>query len=155
MSHAGVLHKAQQAGVGGSLLNWLKAYLTDRYMQVVIGGHRSAPHPIQAGVPQGSILGPTLFILYISDIDQCLSPGSKLATFADDTTLYSVASHADLQQSTASLQTSLDKLHEWGCQWRIKFEPSKTQRMIISRGHTVVDAPSLTFGASQSRPQTV
>ena len=146
VSHAGVLHKAQQAGVGGSLLNCLKAYLTDRYMQVVIDGHRSAPHPIQAGVPQGSILDPTLFILYVSDIDQCLSPGSKLATFADDTTLYSVASHADVQQSTASLQTSLDKLHEWGCQWRIKFEPSKTQRMIISRRHTVVDAPSLTFG---------
>ena len=85
VSHVGVIAKAQEAAIGGKLLHWLLDYLTDRKANVVVGCFSSDPHTIGAGVPQGSILGPTLFLLYVRDIDYCLCPDSQL--YADDTTL--------------------------------------------------------------------
>ena len=146
VSHVGVIAKDQEAGIGGKLLHWLLDYLTDRKANVVVGGYSSDPHTIGAGVPQGSILGPTLFLLYVRDIDQCLCPDLQLVTFADDTTLYSLAHNVTLCQSTASLQRSLNSLYEWGQRWRIPFEPSKTQRLIICRRRTTTPDPILTFG---------
>ena len=145
VSHVGVIAKAQEAGIGGKLLHWLMDYLTDRKANVVIGGYSSDPHTIGAGVPQGSILGPTLFLLYVRDIDQCLCPDSQLVTFADDTTLYSLAHSVTLCQSTASVQRSLNSLCEWGQCWRNRFEQSKTQRLIICRRRTTTPDPILTF----------
>ena len=85
-------------------------------------------------------------MLYVRDIDQCLCPDSQLVTFADDTTVYSLAHSVTLCQSTASLQRSLNSLYEWGQRWRIRFEPSKTQRLIICRRRTTTPVPILTFG---------
>eukprot|EP00117_Sycon_ciliatum_P010660 scpid33236/ scgid4028/ RNA-directed DNA polymerase from mobile element jockey; Reverse transcriptase len=147
VSHTGVLYKAKQAGVDGRLLVWLQDYLTNRNIRVVVGGQTSDAQPIQAGVPQGSILGPSLFLLYTCDIEQCLTPGTQLSSFADDTTLYSLVQPTDdLQQSTASLQGSLNSLEEWGRKWRICFEPAKTQRMTLHRKHVPPCTPPVTFG---------
>ena len=89
VSYAGVIHKAAQIGLGGKLLQWLTNYLSNRQLKVVIHGQTSTPLAITTGVPQGSILGPTLSLLSgVCDIDQCLTPGTKLSTYADDTTLY-------------------------------------------------------------------
>ena len=72
--HPGVLYKAQQYGVSGMLLDWLIDYVLDRSITVVVGGggQISLPHGITAGVPEGSLLGPTLFLLYINDAEDHL-----------------------------------------------------------------------------------
>ena len=88
VSHNGVLHKAERCGISGPLLAWLRSYLTDSYIRAVIGGQSSPTHRIQSGVPQGSILGPTLFLLYVNDPENHLPDGAKLAVHADDTSLY-------------------------------------------------------------------
>ena len=74
VSHTGLLYKAERAGIRGTLLTWLQDYLHSRQLKVVVSGQASSAQPITAGVPQGSILGPTSFLIYVSDIDQCLTP---------------------------------------------------------------------------------
>ena len=102
-------------------------------------------YPIESGVPQGSILGPTLFLIY--DAEQCLAPGCSLATFADDTTVYTcIGSPELLPNSKKSLQATLDALHDWGKKWRIRFEPTKSQLMTIAHQRHRWPIMDLTFG---------
>ena len=84
--HKGLLFKLRAAGVSGSLLNWFSDYLNDRKQKVVLPGASSSWTSVGAGVPQGSILGPLLFLLYINDIVEDI--GSSIRLFADDTSLY-------------------------------------------------------------------
>ena len=82
------MHKLRAAGVTGVILNWFNNYLSDRKQRVVLPGAVSDWLFIRAGVPQGSILGPLLFLLYINDIVTDI--GSNIRLFADDTSLYIV-----------------------------------------------------------------
>ena len=84
--HSGLLHKLKAAGVTGEVLNWFKNYLTDRKQRVVLPNATSDWTFIRAGVPQSSILGPLLFLLYINDIINDI--GSDIRLFADDTSLF-------------------------------------------------------------------
>lgn len=147
VSHIGILHKAKAAGIDGSLLTWLADYLHHRRLKVVVGGQSSQARRIFAGVPQGSILGPTLFLLYVGDIDRCLTPGTKLSSFADDTTLYSIVrSITALPESARGLQAALSNLHEWGQRWRVRFEPAKSQRLVLSNHRKRLPTPDISFG---------
>ena len=87
VSHAGHLHKVASMRIACQLLTWLTDYLSDRRLQVAVGGHHSATFLIRAGVPQGSILGPILFYLCNNAAECCISPNTRLAVHADDTTL--------------------------------------------------------------------
>ena len=82
--------------------------------------------------------------MYVNDISSCLSHGTNLNTFADDTTLYSLLDQA----SNASLQRSLDELHAWGKRWKIKFEPSKSQTYTLSHQRKDTVTPQLSFGGT-------
>ena len=96
VSHAGViLHKLSSYGVGGSLHRWLTDYLSNRTLQVVVGGATSQPFPVAAGVPQGSLLGTTLFLVYVNDAADVLPDSVYPATYADDTALYSTLSSVE------------------------------------------------------------
>ena len=86
VSHAGLLHKVASMGIADQLLTWLTDYLFGRNRQVVVGGQHSAAFPIRASVPQGSILGPMLYLLYINNAECCISTDTRLAVNADDTT---------------------------------------------------------------------
>ena len=81
-----MLHKLKAAGITGKLLRWFEAYMSDRKQRVVVNGVESPLRNIDAGVPQGSILGPLLFILYMNDLVSSLDLEIKL--YADDATLY-------------------------------------------------------------------
>ena len=84
--HQGILLKLQAAGVTGNLLSWFRSYLSNRRQKVVLPGASSTWNFIFAGVPQGSILGPLLFLLYINDIVKNM--GSNIRLFADDTRIF-------------------------------------------------------------------
>ena len=84
--HERLLNKLQSYGVSGKVLKWVKAFLTGRQQQVVVGGQASAWAPVSSEVPQGSVLGPALFILYINDLPEAVQSSVKL--FADDTKIY-------------------------------------------------------------------
>ena len=134
VSHRGVLHKAASYGITGPLLNWLSDYLYDRKLQAVVGGASSEPYKIDAGVPQRSILGPTLCLLYVNDACDVLPEGITPAVYADDTTLYAhIPTPHAVTEVCRNLQAGVDALVEWGAQWRVTFEPTKSQAMTVSR----------------------
>ena len=88
VDHGILLHRLRAVGITGNISIWLFHFLTDRYHFVRLPGGISKDHPVLSGVPQGTVLGPLLFLIMISDIDKDVS-ASKLVSFADDTRLYS------------------------------------------------------------------
>ena len=96
-------------GVGGNLLKWFQSYLTDRRQRVTVLGVTSKPLPVCSGVPQGSILGPALFLLYVNDLLEAPT-SSRAAIFADDTKIFSSIKS---QNDVIALQTDL------GISWNI------------------------------------
>ena len=85
--HAGLLHKLKSYGFSGQIFDLISSFLSNRQLRVVLDGKSSQEYPVNAGVPQGSILGPTLFLLYINDLPDDVI--CDIAIYADDTTLYS------------------------------------------------------------------
>ena len=95
--HAGLLHKLKSYGISSEILGLISSFLGNRQLRVVLDGQSSQEHPVNAGVPQGSILIPTLFLLYINDLPEDVI--CDIAIYADDTTLYSKCDQAsDLWQ---------------------------------------------------------
>ena len=86
--HEGLIYKLKSMGVSDSLLKLFQSFLTNRFQRVLLNGQTSEWLPVKAGVPQGSILGPLLFLIYINDLSENIESTVKL--FADDTSLFSV-----------------------------------------------------------------
>ena len=128
VNHLKLLFKLSQHGVKGNTLNWIRAFLLGRTQAVVLEGERSAEVPVTSGVPQGSVLGPLLFLLYINDLPQNIQ--SQVRLFADDTAVYlTVTSLEDAN----ILQSDLDTLEEWERTWDMEFNPGKCQVLHITR----------------------
>ena len=95
--HAGLLHKLKFYGISGQIFGLISSFLSNRRLRVVLDGKSLQEYPVNAGVPQGSILGLTLFLLYINDLPDDVI--CNIAIYADDTTLYSKCDQAsDLRQ---------------------------------------------------------
>ena len=90
--HAGPLHKLKSYGISGQIFGLISSFLSNRRLRVVLDGKSSQEYPVNAGVPQGSILGPTLFLLYINNLPDDVI--CNIAIYADDTTLYSQCDQA-------------------------------------------------------------
>ena len=127
--HDGVIYKLRRAGIGGTLLSWFRNYLEDRKQKVVVEGAESSEREILAGVPQGSILGPILFILYVNDIVNHLNLNLRL--YADDATLF--ITYDNPFEAAEILQHNLDLATQWANNWLVKFNPTKTESMVVSR----------------------
>jgi hypothetical protein len=123
-----LLLKLELYGICGQLLNWIKHFLTNREQYVVIDRFYSSAASVVSGVPQGSVLGPILFIIYINDIGTVCSGEAKLQLFADDAKLYSNVT----LNSTVSLQQSLDRLAQWATEWQLTINISKCCVLTIS-----------------------
>ena len=117
-------------GIGGKLLKWIESYLSDRSQIVVINGVKSDPRKINASVPQGSILGPLLFLVYVNDLVSDLETVPYL--FADDTSLLSVIEPRDPVSTFDKINNDLAVLSAWASQWRVMYNASKTVYMIVS-----------------------
>ena len=126
--HDGLIYKLKKFGIHGDLLNWFKDYLTDRQQKVIIRGQHSELGHIKAGVPQGSIVGPMLFLVYINDLINVV--GSNARLFADDTSLY--IDFDDPTEAKNILDTDLLNIQNWAKQWLVNFSPPKTKAMTVS-----------------------
>lgn len=123
------MHKLQAAGVTGDALAWFKNYLSDRKQRVVLPSTVSDWTLLRAGVPQGSILGPLLFLLYINDIVTDI--GSHIRLFADDTSLFIIVDNPITAANC--LNTDLNKISRWAETWLVTFNPTKTEALLFSR----------------------
>ena len=129
--HEGLIYKLQQNGISGSLLSWFSSYLTNRRQKVVLSGCSSSYKHLHSGVPQGSILGPMLFLLYINDMTLGLQ--SQVHQFADDTNLLFTYKNPTL--AVQVIINDLQILSRWADQWRVTFNPLKTKFMVFSLKH--------------------
>ena len=121
--HEGLLHKLKQNGIDGKLLKLLTNYLSNRKQRVVLNGEMSDWAPIYSGVPQGSVLGPLLFLIFINDLEAGII--SQIKFFADDTSLYSVVK--DPEVSAQELNHDLIVISNWAKQWKMSFNPDPTK----------------------------
>ena len=90
--HAGLLHRPRSRGISSQMFGLISSFLSSGWLRVVLDGKSSQEYPVSAGVPQGSILGPTIFLLYINDLPDDVI--CNIAIYADDTTLYSKCDQA-------------------------------------------------------------
>ena len=139
--HRGLIAKLKHYGICGPLLNWFIRYLTNRFQRVVIPGGVSGWLEILAGVPQGSILGPLLFIIFINNIVKAIH--SNIRLFADDTSLYIIVDFPD--SAAQILNLDLERLYNWAVQWLVKFNPIKTESLLFSRRVNLRDHLTLFF----------
>ena len=123
--HKGLIYKLRKIGIYGNLLVWFIDYLHERHQRVIIRGQESEKGLIKAGVPQGSVLGPLLFLIYINDLTLVTQTNMKL--FADDTSLYIEFDNADT--ASAVLNQDLVDVQAWANQWLVEFSPPKTKLM--------------------------
>ena len=116
-------------GIDGRLLKFITDYLRDRQQQVLISGKFSSMKNARSGVPQGSILGPLLFIIFIDDIAGGISPGTHLSLYADDTKIWrQIFSDTDILR----LQKDIDYLHDWSLSNKMRFHPDKCKVLSVT-----------------------
>ena len=129
VSHTRLLYKLDWYGIRNQALQWIKSFLTNRYQNVVVESTCSTKVPVVSGVPQGTVLGPILFLVYINDLPDVIKY-SHVRLFADDCILYKqVLSTSDAQK----LQSDLDSLYHWAETWLMRFNTSKCHVMHITQ----------------------
>ena len=137
--HARLLKKLDYYGVRNNTLKWISTFLNQRQQQVALEDNLSPPTDVVSGVPQGTVLGPLLFLTFINDLPDCV----KLSTpklFADDCLLFKrITSTTDSLQ----LQQDLAELEKWEETWQMKFNPSKCTAIRIAPSKTAAVIPSL------------
>ena len=128
VSHARLIYKLGWYGIRGSALAWIKEFLAGRTQKVVLDGEESPPSPVISGVPQGSVLGPILFLVFINDLPDSIK--STVRLFADDTIAYRVVAS---NEDCARLQKDLDEMVEWERRWGMEFNPDKCEILRVTR----------------------
>ena len=140
--HLGLLYKLSRRGVKGKLLRWVKDFLTERTFQVLLGGSLSSTRPITTGVPQGSVLSPTLFNVMLADLPS--TPHVHMAEYADDIVVFATGWNYDMLCQNVQLQ--VDRVHAWMQRWGFTLNPAKTKGMIYALvSHRI---PNITLGDS-------
>ena len=136
VSHDLILQKLKrQFKIDGLMLRFIRSYLEGRQQQVVIGGMASSKLIVNSGVPQGSILGPLLFVLFINDMFTCVSPGTNITLYADDTKIWR---DIHLSSDHFLLQKDIDKLYTWSIANKMKFHPSKCKALAVTNQRNIL-----------------
>ena len=148
--HNGLLSKLNQIGVDGHFLGTVSSYLANRKQVVIVDGVKSEPLEVQAGVPQGSRLGPLLFIIYMNDIIKDIE--SDILIFADDTSLFATGS--DPTETVAQLNRDLEKIYSWAKMWKVSFNAKKSKDVIFSKKYLNNSPPLIFDGLSIDRVNT-
>ena len=127
-------------GITGRLALWLFHLLNNRQHYVRIPGGISQPHPVLSGVPQGTVLGPLLFVIMIIDIDKGISPSSKLVSLADDTRVYSYINHIVVNEICDQLQIDLNSVYDWAHVNNMFFDAQKFNYVSFNGSMTPYDS---------------
>ena len=122
--HQRLLHKLSSFGIHGNMLKWIKCFLSNRKQQVVLNGRKSCPVPVTSGVPQGSVLGPLLFSIFVNDLPSIVS--SLIYLFTDDTKIFHVVRN---KGDHIALQNDLNSLYEWSLKCQLSFNISKCKHL--------------------------
>jgi hypothetical protein len=128
--HERLLTKLNKYGVRGDVLGWIRQFLTGRRQRVRVNGAESSWKPVTSGIPQGSVLGPVLFVIFINDLPEVTS--CPVEMFADDTKLYSPLNNHDDQ---VKLQEDIHKLTEWASKWQLRFNAGKCKILHLGRSN--------------------
>ena len=152
--HGSLLKKLEHYGIRGNIHAWLTDFLSSRTQKVVFEGKASKDTPVLSGVPQGTVLGPLLFLAYINDLPSYVSPKTKVRLFADDSAVYREINSID---DCVQLQKDLAGLERWEKMWSMQFHPDKCQLLRITNkrqpisfdyrihGHTIQREDSIRY----------
>ena len=140
--HKGLLYKHECSGISGNLLALIRDFLANREQRVLLNGKNSEWATISAGVPQGSVLGPLFFLVYINDLVDDLKSDVKI--FADDTSLFSVVN--DVARTAEELNSDLEIVNLWAWQWKMQLNADKTVELIFSTKRVKPLHPPLLLG---------
>ena len=132
VSHKRLLKKLENIGIVGSTLNWIKAFLSNRTQCVRVENEYSSWSAVKSGIPQGSVLGPILFVIFINDMPGVAKSICQL--FADDAKIYTCIKSPD---DIMKLQSDLDRLMEWSKKWQLPFNLDKCKRFHIGANNTL------------------
>ena len=142
--HEGLIFKLKQNGITGNLIRLLENYLSNREQRVALNGVFSDWGKINSGIPQGSVLGPLLFIAYVNDLEERIK--SEIIFFADDTSIFSIVKKSQI--SADDLNYDLQLINEWAFQWKMSFNPDASkpaEEIIFSNKREKVVHPPLYF----------
>ena len=131
--HRRLISKLRLYGIDGRILLWIQAFLSDRRQLVLCDGVKSQFAPVTSGVPQGTVLGPLLFLLHINDLPSVVDPNTSVRLFADDALVYRVINTI---QDQVTLQQDFARLEGWAKAWGMVFNASKCYVMHIHRGNS-------------------
>ena len=146
--HKGLLYKLKCMGISGEIYKLFENYLSGRFQRVVLNGQTSSWRPILAVVPQGSILGPLLFLIYINDLPNELKSNAKL--FADDTSLFTIVK--DENESSDVLNNDLLLISKWAFNWKMLFNPDTNkpaQEVLFSKKKKAESHPTISLNNIQ------
>ncbi len=124
--HKRLLLKLKQYGISDKTRCWIQSFLSDRKQRVHIHGNYSKWHEVTSGIPQGSVLGPILFVIFINDLPECVS--SEVFLFADDTKLFR---DIETEEDVELIQHDLNNLFDWSVEWMLRFHPDKCKVLKI------------------------
>jgi hypothetical protein len=126
--HQRLLHKLEYYGVNAKTKNWIQSFLQNRQQRVILKGAASEKAPVLSGVPQGTVLGPLLFLTYINDMSEMVK-SSETKLFADDSLLFRTINN---QADSVLLQNDLTPLQDWEDKWQMSFNAKKCQVIRIT-----------------------
>jgi hypothetical protein len=142
--HKRLLGKLEAYGIKGELHDWIKAFLTNRSQEIVVNGSKSAPAPVISGIPQGTVLGPVLFVVYINDLLDTVTSGGLM--FADDTKIYrQITSLEDALQ----LQADINRLEDWSKLWKLHFNHEKCHVLTLGKFVNILHTQRYTVYGNQ------
>ena len=137
LNHSILLKKLKCYGIAGDVLKWCTNYLWNRSQQVMANGIKSVPKEVYCGVPQGSVLGPLFFILYVNDVQEAVT-GADLQLYADDTVIHAAGTGHDL--AVAKLQPALNRFAFWCKGNKLLLNAVKTKLMVFGTRHKIKKA---------------
>jgi retron-type reverse transcriptase len=147
VSHTLLLQKLQSYEIDKYLLEWIKSFLLHRTYSVKVNGKSSADRPVLSGIPQGSVLGPVLFIIFINDLPNEINRLCDIFMYADDAKMYkAITNYTD----SVILNDCCDKLLQWSHEWLMKLNTNKCKIMTVSKSNKNIGLYDYNFKSASS-----